>query len=374
MHPYTLPTHGLHYPDALLDSLQILSQQSTSPIRALPPSTFTSLHLNHILAHPPDNVLFPFLHGLEGDNEAQNLFFANNASPSPPRHLATTPSKNKVPKYRGLVWVVCEDDLDGGADALLGRRSSHVFDDDDDELDDEDDEDDDDDDDEEESSYSDESDDNKPFVIEHPMDVDVDLVGDPRIRIIQDDSTIELVDPNPVPIHSQDPDSAKHMHPVHHRPQQQHKPTTPSIQTINLPPAPKNLTPTPTTATTTTTPSPSSTTSFFPPASPSSTTPTTPSPPPKTKNKNKTAPPLLTSTFRPKDLLRETADGVWEFVPLKVPDGISLRNFGIQVVSRFYPLLRLGFVPSSFRQFGCTRPAFSLCLLIPLPLSQTTLV
>lgn len=24
----------------------------------------------------------------------------------------------------------------------------------------------------------------------------------------------------------------------------------------------------------------------------------------------------------------------WEFIPIKVPEGISLRNFGIQVVSR----------------------------------------
>jgi hypothetical protein len=29
----------------------------------------------------------------------------------------------------------------------------------------------------------------------------------------------------------------------------------------------------------------------------------------------------------------EDEDGDWEFVPLLVPEGISLRNFGIQVVS-----------------------------------------
>lgn len=60
------------------------------------------------------------------------------------------------------------------------------------------------------------------------------------------------------------------------------------------------------------------------------------------------SPPLLTCTFRPKELLRKrkahvpvTEGGVqelkrktvWEFVPTRVPDGISLRNFGIQVVS-----------------------------------------
>ena len=61
------------------------------------------------------------------------------------------------------------------------------------------------------------------------------------------------------------------------------------------------------------------------------------------------APPLLTSTFRPKDLLRTHAhDGAPEFVPPRVPDGISLRNFGIQVVSSFSFLLPcLSLSPSS---------------------------
>ena len=64
----------------------------------------------------------------------------------------------------------------------------------------------------------------------------------------------------------------------------------------------------------------------------------------KTKSSRKTkrtipALPLLTSTFRAKDLIRpvaspfEDGSGEWEFLPAKVPDGISLRNFGIQVVS-----------------------------------------
>lgn len=47
-------------------------------------------------------------------------------------------------------------------------------------------------------------------------------------------------------------------------------------------------------------------------------------------------PPLLTGTFRPKELLRRiksrNGEFDWEFTPVKVPDGISLRNFGIQVV------------------------------------------
>jgi len=75
---------------------------------------------------------------------------------------------------------------------------------------------------------------------------------------------------------------------------------------------------------------------------------------------NPAAPPLLTSTFRPKELVRRAKrimlrrgnevkvlsngggqekeredDASWEFVPARVPNGISLRNFGIQVVSCF---------------------------------------
>jgi dual specificity MAP kinase phosphatase len=90
------------------------------------------------------------------------------------------------------------------------------------------------------------------------------------------------------------------------------------------------------------------------------------------------SPPLLTSTFRPKDLLRKIdsrqddklyhrsgggnghfshskrkdtkhsrtgagpdageIENEWEFVPARVPDGISLRSFGIQVVSLTFSL------------------------------------
>ncbi|KAH9921198.1 uncharacterized protein BXZ73DRAFT_104487 [Epithele typhae] len=59
--------------------------------------------LDSLPSHAPDHVLFPFLHGLEGDNELQNSFFA-----------AARP-RGYVPRFRGLVWVACdvddEDDL-----------------------------------------------------------------------------------------------------------------------------------------------------------------------------------------------------------------------------------------------------------------------
>jgi hypothetical protein len=47
--------------------------------------------------------------------------------------------------------------------------------------------------------------------------------------------------------------------------------------------------------------------------------------------------PLITSGFKPRDILQLNADGFTEFVPLRVPDGISLRNFDIQLVRVFWP-------------------------------------
>jgi hypothetical protein len=44
----------------------------------------------------------------------------------------------------------------------------------------------------------------------------------------------------------------------------------------------------------------------------------------------------ITSAFRPSDLLTTASDGSPMFVPPRVPDGISLRNFGIQVVSVWF--------------------------------------
>ncbi|KAF9486788.1 hypothetical protein BDN71DRAFT_1437331, partial [Pleurotus eryngii] len=65
--------------------------------------------------------------------------------------------------------------------------------------------------------------------------------------------------------------------------------------------------------------------------------------PVRTNCQRSRTPPLLTSSFRPSELLKRDADSwesaktgrkgadKWDFIPLKVPDGISLRNFGIQV-------------------------------------------
>lgn len=116
--------YGLQYPNDLLASLD-----SINDVPLLPPRTFADLHLSHTLSHPPDNVLFPFLHGLEGDNHAQNTFFSSSgtaihhARHVPPEHKQIRP---KVPPYRGLVWVVCEEDLDDVvALSVLKRKPVH---------------------------------------------------------------------------------------------------------------------------------------------------------------------------------------------------------------------------------------------------------
>jgi len=116
--------HGLSYPDSLLDVLPVLDAAG-DPIRALSADQFAQFHLQHTLAHPPDNVLFPFLHGLEGDNHAQNTFFAPGSSSAAAQghgalfhHSRPQKITPRIPKYRGLVWVVCEDDLEKAGDGI----------------------------------------------------------------------------------------------------------------------------------------------------------------------------------------------------------------------------------------------------------------
>ncbi|OBZ66194.1 hypothetical protein A0H81_13806 [Grifola frondosa] len=77
--------HGLVYPPAFLDALPVLHHRPDphQPIRALSAADFARIHLAHLTSHAPDHVLFPFLHGLEGDNDAQNSFFAASHSPAP---------------------------------------------------------------------------------------------------------------------------------------------------------------------------------------------------------------------------------------------------------------------------------------------------
>ncbi|KAF8591163.1 hypothetical protein K439DRAFT_1562614 [Ramaria rubella] len=101
-----MPTHGTHgtqglvYPADFLASLPVLLPRPAphAPIRALTAQQFAKIRHLHLTSDVPDSVLFPFLHGLEGDNHAQNTFFAKHGT------------SVVVPDYRGLIWVVCDDD------------------------------------------------------------------------------------------------------------------------------------------------------------------------------------------------------------------------------------------------------------------------
>ncbi|KAG6856272.1 hypothetical protein H0H87_005957 [Tephrocybe sp. NHM501043] len=333
----------------------------------LPLPRFAHLHLQHILSHPPDSVLFPFMHGLEGDNEAQNTFFASSStSPplSPPPHDSKSTAKAasktaKVPRYRGLVWVVCEDDLeaeprryarelnllrrrrDGDADGL-GTPTLEG---------------------DSESGSSDFDEEEAAEVVASPVgehslvEAQVDVVPPDAMDIDDAPRTTEAIHIGAV----EHKDKEKHMHPVVQRPA--------PIQTTNLASSYSSsssglstslttsdggsFTYSPLSVSPTTTPD----VAPLPISKPILTTP--PQPNPTTSQSTFASKPiattiapaggmtsapelaLLTCTFRPSEILRpvqpnptpaeaQGTDG-WEFVPAKVPDGISLRNFGIQV-------------------------------------------
>lgn len=127
--PASLDEHGLAYPSDFLASLPVLSPplppsaaaaaaaSSASPglptIRALTASQFADMHTRYLTTHAPDSVIFPFLHGLEGENDAQNAFFYANGSYSPSTStdaLDRDKLKARVPRFRGLVWVASDED------------------------------------------------------------------------------------------------------------------------------------------------------------------------------------------------------------------------------------------------------------------------
>ena len=385
--------HGLVYPPNLLDSLPILD----TDIHSLDSSTFAQLHLQHILSHPPDNILFPFLHGLEGDNHAQNAFFATSNSAHPVQHRhhhyhsqeLSTHITPKIPKYRGLVWVVCEEDLEQAGDVVslrILRRKSVVF-----PL--------------EKSSSSSYSESDEEYEEFDEEDEDLEMMSmsmdlDDRSSFTADDDDVVLASPvfnsqmqvDDVAVVAPDSPSLDHttvtstgptaeldldnvmqqkeephMHIIQHR--GAHPPSSLPLP-IRLP----NIITQPQTHLLT----PSTNSSISPvsifdspvgteveslssdapsdcPTQPSSSAQNPQSQPNQSQSSNTSdpySPPLLTSTFRPKELLRrvrvERPDSdtsasqqrKWEFVPAKVPDGISLRNFGIQVVSCFFLFLK----------------------------------
>jgi dual specificity MAP kinase phosphatase len=306
------PTHGLVYPDNFINDLKSLPGHSNSSIKLISSAQFSELHLRHVLAHPPDNVLFPFLHGLEGKNQDQYTFFVSGNN-----------SVVRPPLFRGLVWVACEDDLDETTRRHLARQQQEVSIDsagseeydDDDELDDDDDE----------ESF--------PRVSPPPTSSDDDQNAS---------FSMDLDDPIDALRDSQE----SHMHPVAHKhainafsnSEAPSKQPPDAIQTSNF-----HLHDRRDSSASGFSESTSASGSLFssPTDSVLSTVPfSDPTPPtehtPETQQERIDNPPLLTCTFRECDLLRHVEEelGVWEFAPVHVPSGISLRNFGIQVVSK----------------------------------------
>ncbi|TFK81314.1 hypothetical protein K466DRAFT_502359 [Polyporus arcularius HHB13444] len=228
--------HGLQYPPSFLDALPVLRPRPEPhpPIRALTVDQFSDLHLSYLTTHAPDHVLFPFLHGLEGDNEAQNSFFAC-ARP-----------RGDVPRFRGLVWVACDEDEDDLCDV--------------DDLDDDDDD----------YSTTSSLDSFGPTDLEEDVAMQLDpTVEGPMMNGCPPPEPLDKLPVGPPPI----PLTAGHLPPSSHA---------------------------------------------------------------------HTKPSMLTSSFRARDLLRTRteSDGapVNVFVEPKIPDGISLRNFGIQVVRKLRTL------------------------------------
>lgn len=290
--------HGLDYPQDFLSSLSVLLPRPHphTPIRALSASQFATIHHTAINSHAPDHVLFPFLHGLEGDNRQQNAFFS-----------VTSDTPVIPPRFRGLIWVPCEDDDTPSSDD--GDDSDGVASDDSDD-----------------EPGSDGGDVGHSFALDMDMDIDTDLDLDHSHRPEPEaPSSPASTSPSLRPLDptcDSDPDNALHMHPV--------QPRAPRIYTNTALARDRSASA-----------SSSSTSSSQSFSMPSPSTPGTSldSPPPSCLPLGPPSPgphphtaPLIASGFAPRDLLQLNADGNAEFVPLRVPDGISLRNFDIQLV------------------------------------------
>ncbi|CAE6457060.1 unnamed protein product [Rhizoctonia solani] len=109
--PSTRPTHGVIYPNGFLNSLPVVGPLRSAPhasVRALSAAQYAEIAHAHSLADPDDSVLFPYLHGVEGDNQPQNMFFASASGASRGRGVHLGPPD--IPRYRGLTTILCDDD------------------------------------------------------------------------------------------------------------------------------------------------------------------------------------------------------------------------------------------------------------------------
>lgn len=112
------------FPPGFLAGLPVVGAARPAPyaaVRGLTAAQYAELAQAHSLADPDDSVLFPFLHGVEGDNLPQNMFFASASGASRGRGNHLGPPD--IPRYRGLVTVLCDDDDDEDAPRLTDSSS-----------------------------------------------------------------------------------------------------------------------------------------------------------------------------------------------------------------------------------------------------------
>ncbi len=291
--------HGLDYPPDFLSSLPVLLPRPTphTPIRALSASQFVSIHHAATTSHAPDHVLFPFLHGLEGDNEQQKAFFS-----------VTSDTTVIPPRFRGLIWVACEDDDTLSSDD--GDDSDAIASDDSDD-----------------GRGSDGGDVGQPFGLDIDMDIDTEL---DRVQtnkqgpLSSPHSPLPSPSPRPTDLvcDTSDLDITPHMHPVQCR--------APRIYTNMATARDRSASSSSSSSSSSQSlrvPSPSTPATSLDSPTPSCMPLQSPSPGPHPRSA-----PLIASGFKLRELLHVNVEGNAEFIPLRVPDGISLRNFDTQVV------------------------------------------
>ncbi|CAE6429245.1 unnamed protein product [Rhizoctonia solani] len=106
------PSHGLVYPTGFVGELSVVGVARPAPhtsVRALSAAQYADIAHAHSLADPDDSVLFPYLHGVEGDNQPQNMFFASASGASRGRGGQNLGPPD-IPRYRGLTTILCDEE------------------------------------------------------------------------------------------------------------------------------------------------------------------------------------------------------------------------------------------------------------------------
>lgn len=88
----------------------IFSVEDAPPIRAMTAAQLNELHKQYLSLDVPHSVVFPFLHGTDGSNAAQNHFFK------------APPTGQPSPNYRGLTIVRADLPTPAQQDRLEARR------------------------------------------------------------------------------------------------------------------------------------------------------------------------------------------------------------------------------------------------------------